>query len=92
MKNWGKFFCFSDINIWIGCSKLFLLKREYLSLAVNVFTKFLDLKYVKKKKTNKEIIGWEYLWSADTFFKKCLKILHIIKRDFSELSCLHSDQ
>ena len=35
-KNWEKVFCFWDNSIWIGCVKLFLLRREYLSSAFNV--------------------------------------------------------
>ena len=33
-----KAFCFGDNSIWIGCVKLSLLRREYLSSAVNVLT------------------------------------------------------
>ena len=35
-KNSEKDFCFWDNSIWIGCVKLSLLRREYLSSAVNV--------------------------------------------------------
>ena len=37
-KNRKKVFCSSDDSIWIGCVKLSLLRRECLSLAVNVLT------------------------------------------------------
>ena len=41
-RNWEKnpeqVFCFWDNSIWIGCVKLCLLGREYLSTAVNVLT------------------------------------------------------
>ena len=33
------FFFFLDICIWIGCVKLSLLRRKYLSLVVNVLSK-----------------------------------------------------
>ena len=54
------FFSFSDISISIGCVKLSLLTREYLSSAVNVLT-------------------------------NNLKTLHITRRNFVRLKCLHSD-
>ena len=37
-KNWGKVFCFLDNSIWIGSVKLPVLRREYLSSAVNLST------------------------------------------------------
>ena len=37
-KNWEKAFCFWDNCVQIGCVKLSLLRREYLSSAVNVLT------------------------------------------------------
>ena len=37
-KNWEKGFRFWDNINWIGCVKLSLLRREYLSSAVNVLT------------------------------------------------------
>ena len=54
-------FCFLDIYIRRCWNKLSLLKREYLSTAVNVL-------------------------------RNSPKILHITKRDFFQLNCLHSDQ
>ena len=59
--NSDKVSCFWDNSIWIGFVKLSLLRREYLSRAVNALT--------------------------NTF-----KTLHIIKRDFFQPNCLHSDQ
>ena len=41
-------FCFRDKFIWIVCIHLFLLKREYLSLAVNVLRKDLKNFHVSK--------------------------------------------
>ena len=35
-KNWEKAFCFWDNFVRIGCVKLSLLRKEYLSSAVNV--------------------------------------------------------
>ena len=60
-KNSEKVFCFLDNYIWIGCTKLSILRREYLSSAANVLT-------------------------------NSPKILHITKRNFFQLNCLHSDQ
>ena len=37
-KKLEKAFCFSDNYVRIGCVKLSLLRREYLSSAVNVLT------------------------------------------------------
>ena len=38
-KNWGTFFSFWHKCIWIVCIELSQLRREYLSLAVNVLKK-----------------------------------------------------
>ena len=38
-KNWEKAFCFLDNCVRICCVKLSLLRKEYLSSAVNVLTK-----------------------------------------------------
>ena len=60
-KNEKKFF-FSEISAYeSGCNKLSLLRREYLSSAVNVLI-------------------------------TSIKSLLIMKRNFSRLRCLHSDQ
>ena len=42
-KNREKEFCFWDNMIWIGCLKLSLLRRKYLSLAVNVLANSLKI-------------------------------------------------
>ena len=55
------FFCVLGNCICIGCVILSLLRREYLSSAVNLIP-------------------------------NSLKILHITKRDFFRLNCLHSDE
>ena len=44
-----KFFCFWDNCIWIGCVKLFLLRREYLSSAVNVVRNSLNILHISKR-------------------------------------------
>ena len=36
-KKWEEDFCYFDNCIWIGCVKLSLLRREYLSSVVNVW-------------------------------------------------------
>ena len=48
-KDWEKLFCFRDKCIWIGSTKFSPLRREYLSLAVNVLTKSLRIFHVTKK-------------------------------------------
>ena len=60
-KNSEKFFRFLDNCIWKCCNKLPLLRREYLSSAVNAL-------------------------------RKSSQILHITKKHFFKLNCLHSDQ
>ena len=42
-KNQEWVFCFWDYSIWIGFVKLSLLRREYLSSAVNVLTNSLNI-------------------------------------------------
>ena len=42
-KNWEKVICLWDNSIWIGCVKLSLLRREYLSPAFNVLTSTLKV-------------------------------------------------
>ena len=61
LKDLEKVFRFWDKSIWIWCIKLSLLRRQYLSSAVNVLT-------------------------------NSLKILHITRRDFSRLNCVHRRQ
>ena len=60
-KKRKKVFCFWGNCIWRCCYKSSVLRRQYLSLAVNVLT-------------------------------NSPNILHITKRDFVRLSCLHSHQ
>ena len=48
-KNWEKMFCFWDKCIWIVCIELSLLRREYLSSAVNLLTESLKTFHVTKK-------------------------------------------
>ena len=48
-KNWYEVFCFRDNSIWIGCNKLSLLRREYLSSAVNLSTKSLKILHSTKR-------------------------------------------
>ena len=44
-----KSFCFWDKCIWIGCIKLCILRREYLSLAVNVLKDSLRIFLVTRR-------------------------------------------
>ena len=43
-----KVFCFWDNRIWIGGSKLSLLRREYLSSTVNAWTNSLKILHSTK--------------------------------------------
>ena len=47
-KNWEKLFCFWDNCIWIGCCRYCLLRREYLSWAVNVLKNGLKIFHITK--------------------------------------------
>ena len=47
-RNWEKVFYFWDKCIWICCFKLPLLRREYLSSAVNVLTNSLKILHSTK--------------------------------------------
>ena len=44
-----KAFCFWDSSIWIGFVNLSLLRREYLSSAVNMLTKSYNVSHITKK-------------------------------------------
>ena len=48
-KNWEKVSCFWDNSIWIGCIKLSLLRREYLSAALKVLTNCLKILHSTKR-------------------------------------------
>ena len=41
--NWEKVCCFWDKCIWVGCVKLSLLRKEHMSLAVNLLTNCLKI-------------------------------------------------
>ena len=47
-KNCEKVYCFWDICIWIGWSKYWLLRTEYLPWAVNVLTNDLKILHITK--------------------------------------------
>ena len=47
-KNWDNISCFWDNCIWIGCVKLCLSRREYLSLAVNALTNTFKTLHINK--------------------------------------------
>ena len=44
-----KAFCFGDNSIWSGCVKLSLLRKEYLSSAVNVLTNSYKILHITKR-------------------------------------------
>ena len=48
-KTIQKNICFLDNSIWIGCIKLPLPRREYLSSAVNVLTKSPNIFHISKR-------------------------------------------
>ena len=48
-KKLRKLFDFWDNCIWISCIKLSLLRREYLSLAVNILTKSLKIFHITSR-------------------------------------------
>ena len=48
-KHCKKGFCFSDNSMWIGSVKLSLLRREHLSLEVNVFTNSIKIFDIPKR-------------------------------------------
>ena len=56
-KNWDTVFCFWDNSIWTGCVKLSLLSREYLSSAVNMLTKSLNILH----STNMDFLQLNYV-------------------------------
>ena len=56
-KNSEKVFSFPDNCIWIGCVKLSLLKREYLSSALSLLIKSLEILHV----TNRDFLQDNFL-------------------------------
>ena len=50
-----KFFCFWDKCIRVGCVKFPLVRREYLSSAVNILTNSLKIFYVFKRNFSNSI-------------------------------------
>ena len=60
-KNREKVFCFWENNIWIGFGELFLLRRKYFSLTVNVLTNSLKILH----STRRDIFQLNYLKSAE---------------------------
>ena len=45
----GKLFCFLDNSIWIGCDKLSLLSREYLSSVLKVLADSCKILHITKR-------------------------------------------
>ena len=66
-NNWQKSFCLRDKCIWIGCVKLPLLRREYLSSAVNVLTNNLQIFHVTKR----DSFQLNYLHSDQWIWESC---------------------
>ena len=56
-----KAFCFSDSCIWIGCFKLSLLRREYLSAAIKVLWNSYKVLHITKR----DIFGVIYVETDD---------------------------
>ena len=72
-KHWEEAFPFLDNCIWIGCVDLFLLRRENLWRAVNVFTKSPKILHITKRDvlelnslhTDQQIVSFrfQHFWS-----------------------------
>ena len=60
VKNSEKIHCFWDNCIWIGCLKLSLLRREYLSSTANVLRNNLNILYINTR----DFLKLNYLHSA----------------------------
>ena len=58
-ENWEKVFCFYDNSIWIGWVNLSVLRRKYLSSAVNVLTNSLKILH----STNIDFLQLNYIQS-----------------------------
>ena len=94
----GIFFFLWNNCTWIGCVELSLLRREYLSSSVNVWTTNCKIFHI----TNRDFFFWDNsIWigyvklflsrrekfsSAVNLLTTSLKILLITKRDFSKLN------
>ena len=65
-------------------------KKEKKKNSENIF-RFLD-NCLWKCCNKLPLLRREYLWSEVNGLKKSPKILHIIKRDFFNLNCLHSEK
>ena len=48
-KSWEKDFFFRDMSIWRSSNKMFLLRREYLSSAVNWLSNNLQIVHITKR-------------------------------------------
>ena len=68
-KNSEKAFCFWEKCIWIACIKLSLLKREYLSSAINVLTKFYKVLDITKT----DIFQPNYLQNEHSIWWRCCR-------------------
>ena len=66
-NNWEKSSSFRDKSIWICCVKLPLLRREYLSSAVNLLTNGLKIFQVTKR----DSFELNYLHSDRKIWQRC---------------------
>ena len=64
-NNWQKVFCLWDNCIWRCCNKLCLLRREYLSSAVNVLTNSPNSFHITKR----DFYNWIYFTVINNFGK-----------------------
>ena len=64
-----KVFCFSDKCVWIRCIKMSLLRREYLSWAVNVLTNSLKTLRVTKS----DFFQLNYLHIGQWLWQRCCR-------------------
>ena len=94
-ENREKVICFKDKSIWIGCVNLSLLRRKYLSSAVNVLTNSLKILHSTKidffERNNVDSNQWIWqrcrrpdcnsVWAGFP----CCMWKGALKRDFSDI-------
>ena len=48
-KNWHQFSCFWDNCLWIGCVKVFVLRKEYFPRVVNALANTFQILHISKR-------------------------------------------
>ena len=64
-KNWEIVCYFVDTSIWIGCAKISLLQKKYLSSGVNVLTNSLKFLHI----TNRDICQLNFSQMDEKYYK-----------------------